>query len=75
MVSDSQARAMYYDLKDRLGRTRALKVSACTARGYGEKDLMRCDLPMSVKQDLQLMHEKHVRGINHGTQALDKVWG
>jgi hypothetical protein len=66
---------MYFDLKARLGATRALKVSACTARGIDEKDLMRCHLPMHVKQDIQLMHEKYVRGINHGARALRTVWG
>ena len=74
VISTSQARAMYFDLKRELGRRRALKVTGCTARGYDEKDLMRCGLPLRVTEDICLMHEKYIQGINHGREALDHVW-
>jgi len=62
---------MYDDLKRALGKNRALRVTGLRRRGMDEKDLYRCALPGRVKVGIQLMHEKHVRGINHGEVAKD----
>jgi len=71
-VTDSHARSMYDDLKAKLGKARALRVTGLSRRGMDEKDLYRCTLPGRMKVGIQLMHEKHVRGIDHAKAAKDE---
>ena len=72
MISDSQARMMYSELKRRLGERRALKVAGLPRLGIEEQDLYRCTLSNRAKIGIELMHEKYVEGFDRIKQAKDK---
>jgi hypothetical protein len=72
MITDSRARAMYNDLKRKLGKRRTLKITALQKRGISERDLFRCVLSSKVKCGIELMHEKYVQGRDRIAEAQDK---
>lgn len=74
-ISDGHARALYTELKQKIGKRRALKATGLRRRGMDERDLYRCTLSGRIKTGIQLMHEKYCRDINHGEAAKDQVWG
>jgi len=69
MINDEQAEKMYLDLRDKLGRRKALSCTALSRRGISERDLFRCRLPNRVKAGIELMHEKYVQGRDRIAEA------
>ena len=64
MITDSQARKMYKELKSKIGKNKTLRVAGLRRHGMDEGDVLRCTLSSNIKLGIELTYKKYIEDNN-----------